>query len=53
MTTITQYIEQVGEIDGLVPVYSNGTEFWAGTPEKPLRGIVRDSLEDLYHAFSE
>ena len=52
MTTVTPTIEQVGLIDSLMPVYSNGTEYWAGTPDTPLRGIVRDSLADLVHAFS-
>ena len=53
MTTTTQHVEQVGLIDGLIPVYSNGAKFWAGTPGRPLRGIVRDGLADLVHAFSE
>jgi hypothetical protein len=53
MTTITLTIERVGLIDGMIPVYSNGTEYWAGTPDTPLRGVVRDSLEDLYRAFSD
>jgi hypothetical protein len=48
-----QGIEQVGLIDGLMPVYSNGAEFWAGTPYQPLRGIVRDSLSALIRAFSQ
>jgi hypothetical protein len=51
--TIMQGIEQVGLIDGLMPVYSNGAEFWAGTPYQPLRGIVRDSLSALIRAFSQ